>query len=57
MEDKLSFVTDIMACMCLGIIIDYFAKTSFIFTGIGLVAGIILAVTLKKRRDAKNKDK
>lgn len=49
-KDVLSFVTDILVCGCVGICIDYFANTTFIFTLIGLVAGVGLAFILKNRR-------
>ena len=49
----LSFITDILVCGCLGIIIDYVAHTRFIFTIVGLVAGLVLAIVLKKLKERK----
>lgn len=45
----LEFITNILVGFCLGLIIDYFANTSFIFTALGTVAGVVLAFILKKR--------
>lgn len=50
----LGFITDILVCACLGIIIDFVADTRFIFTIVGLVAGLVLAVVLKKLRERKD---
>lgn len=48
-KELVSFISDILVCVCLGIIIDALAKTSFIFTVIGLAVGIILAIILKNK--------
>lgn len=47
----LEFITNILAGFCLGLIIDYFAGTSYIFTILGTIAGIALAFILKKRKN------
>lgn len=50
MKKILIFISDILACGCVGIIIDFFAKTSFIFTVVGLVVGIVLAIILNIKK-------
>lgn len=45
----LNFITNVLVCGCIGIIVDFFAKTSFIFTVIGLVVGIVVAIILNNK--------
>ncbi len=49
----LSFASDVGFGLCLGVVVDQFAGTSFIFTAIGTVLGIGLAYILKKAREKK----
>ena len=49
--EVLTFVSDIGFGTCLGFVVDHFAKTGWICTGVGFVVGIVLAVVLKKFRD------
>ena len=49
----LSFASDVGFGVCLGIVVDQFAGTSFVFTGIGTILGIGLAIILKKSREKK----
>ncbi len=49
-KELLEFLSNIGAGLCLGIIVDFFAKTTFIFTIIGLIAGLVLALVLKNRK-------
>ena len=49
-NEVLNFISDILAMACVGIIVDYFAKTDFIFTLIGAVLGLCLAFFLRSRR-------
>ncbi len=49
----LSFASDVGFGVCLGIVVDQFAGTSFIFTIIGTILGIGLAIALKRLRDKK----
>lgn len=53
-KEFVSFISDILVCGCLGIIVDALAKTSFIFTVIGLFAGIILAIVIKNKKEKEN---
>ena len=45
-----SFASDVGFGICLGIIIDHLAKTTWIFTCIGALLGVALAIILKKAR-------
>ena len=47
----LSFPSDVGFGICLGIVVDQFAGTSFVFTLIGVFFGIGLAIILKKARE------
>ncbi len=46
----LSFISDILIGGVVGIVIDYLAGTSFIFTILGLVAGLVLALIINKKK-------
>ena len=50
MNKTLAFISDVLVGGVAGIIIDYFVGTSFVFTAIGLVAGLVLALIIKKKR-------
>lgn len=45
-----SFASDVGFGICLGIIVDHLAKTTWIFTCIGALLGVALAIILKKAR-------
>ncbi|MGN1367589.1 MAG: AtpZ/AtpI family protein [Aristaeellaceae bacterium] len=49
-RETLEFISNILVGVCVGIIIDYFAKTSFVFSLAGLVVGVILAMVLRNRK-------
>lgn len=49
-KEVLTFVSNILFGACLGVIIDVLAGTGIIFTAIGLVVGIVLAIILKNRK-------
>lgn len=49
-KELVGLISDVLVCGCIGIIVDTLAKTTFIFTVIGLLVGIILAVVLKNKR-------
>ena len=53
----LTFLSDVGFGTCLGIIIDQIAGTSFIFTAVGIVLGIGLALILKKYRSKEENKK
>lgn len=54
-KELVSLISDVLVCVCLGIIVDTLAKTTFVFTVIGLFVGIILAVVLKCKRRKEDK--
>ena len=49
-KETVIFLSDVLVGGAAGIIIDYFAGTSFIFTALGLAAGVVLAIILKKKK-------
>lgn len=53
-SEILSTLSDVCFGICLGLFIDQVANTGWIFTIIGIAAGIILAIVLKHYR---NKEK
>lgn len=56
-EKTISFLSDVGFGLCLGIIVDQIAGTSFIFTLVGLALGIGLAFALKNVRKKKEEKK
>ena len=52
-KDLFSFISDILALACLGFIIDHFAGTGYICTGVGAVCGVVVAFVLKKVKEKK----
>lgn len=55
-DEVLTFVSDALIGPCAGAILDYFAKTTWIFTVVGLVLGPLLAIVLKRRKERGNTD-
>lgn len=49
----IEFVSTVLACICLGIILDFIVKTTWICTVVGLVVGLVVALIIynKKRKD------
>lgn len=48
-KEILEFITNVIVGFCLGLVIDFIVKTSFIFTVLGTIAGLILALILRKK--------
>ena len=53
----IEFLSNVLALTCLGIIVDYFAHTTWIFTVIGAVVGLAAAIVLNQIRKKKNREK
>lgn len=48
-KDTLNFITDILIGGVIGIIIDTFVGSTFVFTALGLIIGLMLAIKLKRK--------
>lgn len=49
-KEIIIYISDVLVCGCIGVIIDTLVDTSFTFTAIGLVVGVALAVILKNKK-------
>lgn len=56
MKNWLKYLSEALCGGCLGVIIDFIAKQSYLFTLLGLVAGIIFAVIhiIKDKKKERN---
>ena len=53
--ETLSTMSDVCFGVCLGLFIDQIANTGWIFTIVGTVAGVVLAIVLKRCKKKSDK--
>ena len=49
-KSLISFVSNVLMGGVVGVIVDYFAKTGIIFTAVGLVIGLVVALIIKNKK-------
>lgn len=47
-KQVLEFISNILACLCIGGIVDHFAKTGYTFAIIGALVGVAVAIIIQK---------